>query len=73
MVYNIRKIRFISPPENPELFAVRHDLTSPDTQQVGLQATDEAQKNRVVLGWSRDDRTAVAMALKFVATPFDAS
>lgn len=76
MMHHINKIWLISPPEDPQLFAVfafRPDITSPYTQQVGLQATDETQKNGVVLGWSRDDWAAVAMTLEIVATPFDTS
>lgn len=51
-VDDIDQVGLVPPPEYPELLAVGFDVPAPHTQQVGLQAADEAEQDGIILGWS---------------------
>lgn len=48
---HIHEVGLISPPEYPQLLTIRFDVATPHTQQVGLQAADEAEQNGIILCW----------------------
>lgn len=71
-MYHIYQVWFVPPPEYPQFLTIRFDVSAPHTEQVGLQAADEAEQNWIILRWGWDDRATVPMTFKIVPTPFDA-
>ena len=49
-MYHIYQVWFVPPPEYPQFLTIRFDVSAPHTEQVGLQAADEAEQNWIIAG-----------------------